>query len=100
MSQVLHFAAGVVADDLLVQTDADHQQLTGRREGQAAAGGLVGAVEDMQLLLRVGVPEDHGAAVRYAAQQGALQHGQPEVMDGLRVKPKPLTFVVMVHEHT
>lgn len=46
----------------------------------------MGAVKNMDLLLGVGVPQDHGAAVRNAAQQGALQRGQPQVVDGLKLK--------------
>lgn len=78
-----HLAGGVVADDLLVQADADDQQVVGGREGQAGAWGLVGAVEHVQLLLGVGVPQHHRSAVRHAAQQGALHRGQPQVVDGL-----------------
>lgn len=46
----------------------------------------MGAVKNMDLLLGVGVPQDHGAAVRNAAQQGALQRGQPQIVDGLKLK--------------
>ena len=86
VTSVLHLAGRVVADDLLVQTDADHQQLADGGEGEAGARGLVGALEHVKLLLGVGVPQDHGAAVRDAAQQGALQRGQPQVVDRLRTK--------------
>lgn len=77
-------AGRVVVDDLLVEANADEEQVVGGGEGQAGARGLVGAVEHVQLLLGVGVPQDHGAAVRDAAQKGALHHGQPQVVDGLR----------------
>lgn len=80
-----HLAGGVVADDLLVQADADDQQVAGGREGQAGAWGLVGAVKHVQLLLGVGVPQHHRSAVRHAAQQGALHRGQPQVVDGLEI---------------
>lgn len=46
----------------------------------------MGAVEDVDLFLHVGVPQDHGAAVRNAAQQGALQWGEPQVVDGLEIQ--------------
>lgn len=46
----------------------------------------MGAVKNMDLLLGVGVPQDHGAAVRNAAQQGALQAGEPQVVDGLEIE--------------
>lgn len=83
---VSHLAGRVVADDLLVQTDADHQQFAGRGEDQAGAWSFMGTLKDADLLLGVGVPQDHGAAVRNAAQQRALQRGQPQVMDGLKRK--------------
>lgn len=56
-------AGRVVVDDLLVEANADEEQVVGGGEGEAGARGLVGAVEHMQLLLGVGVPQDHGAAV-------------------------------------
>lgn len=43
-------------------------------------------VKDVDLFLCVGIPQDHGAAVRNAAQQGTLQWRQPQVMDGLQVQ--------------
>lgn len=79
----LHLAGCVVADNLFVQAHADHQQLAGGGEGEAGARRLVGAIEHVQLLLGVGVPEDHGAAVRDAAQQRAPQSRQPQGVDGL-----------------
>ena len=85
----LHLAGRVVADDLLVETSGDEEQVAGGGEGQARARGLVGPVEHMQLLLGVGVPEGHGPTVRHAAQQGALQRGQTQVMDGLEETQTP-----------
>lgn len=85
---ILHLAGCVVADDLLVKTDADNQQLTGRGESQARSRGFVSTVKNMELLLGVGVPQDHSAAVRNTAQQRALQHRQPQVVDGLKIKQK------------
>lgn len=79
-----HLAGRVVADDLLVQADADRQQLAGRGEGQSGARRFVGAVEHVDLPLGVGVPQDHGAAVRHAAQERAPQRRQPQVVDGLQ----------------
>lgn len=86
VTSVLHLAGRVIAHDLLVQADTDHQQLTGRGEGQTGPRGFMGAVKHVDLLLGVGVPQHHRAAVRNTAQQGALQHGQPQVMDGLKIK--------------
>lgn len=85
-----HLAGRVVADDLLVQPDADHQQLAGRREDQAGAGSVMSALEDVDLLLGVGVPQDYGAAVGDAAQQRAFQRGQSQVVDGLQRRPGEL----------
>ncbi len=48
----------------------------------------MGTVKHMELLLGVGVPQDYGAAVRDTAQQGAFQRGQPQVVDGLKIKEK------------
>lgn len=87
---VLHLAGRVVADDLLVQTGTDHQQLTGRRKSQARRWGFVSTVKHVELLLGVRVPQDHRATVRNTAQQGALQRGQPQVVDGLKIKRKDL----------
>lgn len=44
----------------------------------------MGTVKDMDLFLCVGIPQDHAATVRNAAQEGSLQWRQPQVMDGLR----------------
>lgn len=60
---LLHLAGGVIADDLLVQAHGDKEQVVGRREGQARGGGLVGSIKHVQLLLSVGVPQDHRAAI-------------------------------------
>lgn len=84
--KISHFADCVVADDLLVEANADHQQLAGRREDQARGGSFVAAVKDVDLFLRVGVPQDHGAAVRNAAQQRTLQRRQPQLVDGLQMQ--------------
>ena len=87
-SKISHFADCVVADDLLVETNADHEQLAGRREDQTRAGSFVATVKDVNLSLCVDVPQDHGATVRNAAQQGTLHWRQPQVMDGLETQQK------------
>lgn len=48
------------------------------------------AVKDVDLFLRVGVPQDHGAAVGDAAQQGTLQRRQPQLVDGLQTQQEKL----------
>lgn len=45
----------------------------------------------VDLFLRIRVPQGHGAGVGHAPQQGALQHGQPQVTDGLKIKPLLVT---------
>lgn len=54
----------------------------------------MGAIKHVELLLGVGVPQDHGSAVGNAAQQGTLQHGQPQVMDGLKIHRSSVILTV------
>lgn len=83
-----HLAGRVVADDLLIKADADDEQVAGRGERQTRAGGLVGTAEHVQLPLGVGVPQHHGPAIGDTSQQGALHHGQSEVVDGLESRKR------------
>lgn len=55
------------------------------------------AVKDVDLFLRVSIPQDHGAAVGNAAQQRTLQWRQPQLVDGLQVQQeKVCKFNVLV----
>lgn len=79
----LLLAGSVIADDPLIQTHGDKQQLVSGREAQPAGWSLVSAFEGVLGFLSVGVPQNHCATVRHTAHQGLLHRRVSQILDRL-----------------